>query len=420
MKLRVLWFVNIPLPAVSRKYGLKSTGSGHWLHTLAQNTIASQMISSLTIIHASPDYRQTGSFEDCGITYYTTPATIGEIAGNGWHRLMPRLAKLVKEVGPDVVDVHGTEYSFGRITQHINEPVVITIQGLIAQSREHPYGDLNLFQVLSRQTRTLRDLPAAYLTLRAHFLGRTRERNEAEIFKGNTHFIGRTQWDEAMARRLSPNLKRYSRAWRIERAGFYQAEWQVPKDDTMRLFSCARCNPQKGQHNLITLLHSLKDELPQIRLGLTVDSSQPGWPGYLFRQAKLLGVSDRVDFLGYLNEEAIIEQLRNCSIYVHPTFQDNGPNSIAEAMLIGTPIVASDIAGVSSMIEDKRSGLLYPAGDQKALASCVRALIKDQKMARTLGAEARTIAQTRHSPISVVEATLQAYVAAKNDKHRLS
>jgi glycosyltransferase involved in cell wall biosynthesis len=416
MSLRVLWLVNVPLPAVSRRLKLKPKGSGHWLQTLSQAIAANPSIGSLTIAHASHTYSQTDSFEEDGIAYFTIPASINEIAGKKWHRLILRLANLVETVRPDVVDVHGTEYSYGRITRYIDEPVLITVQGLMAQSREHPHGDLSLSQVLTRQTRTLKDLPAAYLTLRANSIGRVREQNEVEIFKENTHFIGRTDWDEAMTRRLSPFLKRYTRAWRIERAGFYNAEWRGPSDGSMRLFSCARCNPQKGQHNLIELLHSLKDEFPQLSLGLTVDPSQPGWPSYLLRLAKKLGVSDRVDFLGYLSEEGIIDQLKNCSIFVHPTYQDNGPNSVAEAMLVGTPIVAANIAGVSSMLTDRISGLLYPPGDQQALSSCVRTLLKDQTLAKGLAYEARRIAHIRHSPKAVVDATLEAYLAARYDK----
>ena len=59
----------------------------------------------------------------------------------------------------------------------------------------------------------------------------------------------------------------------------------------------------------------------------------------------------------------------SCTAYVHPSYIDNSPNSVCEAQVLGVPVVATDVGGVPSIVENGKTGWLVPANDPVATAS---------------------------------------------------
>src|SRR5665811_1561504 len=82
---------------------------------------------------------------------------------------------------------------------------------------------------------------------------------------------------------------------------------------------------------------------------------------------KKLGISDNIHFLGYLGDEEIIRELQAADLFVLPSFVEGIPVSAMEAMAIGVPVIATNIAGTSELIEDGKSGLLVRPSDSQAL-----------------------------------------------------
>jgi len=70
---------------------------------------------------------------------------------------------------------------------------------------------------------------------------------------------------------------------------------------------------------------------------------------------------------------------------VHPPISpDAMPTVIKEAMAVGTPVIASDLAGIPEMLDDGRCGVLVPPGDGAALAEAIAALLGDAERRRRL------------------------------------
>ena len=64
-----------------------------------------------------------------------------------------------------------------------------------------------------------------------------------------------------------------------------------------------------------------------------------------------------------------------------------------EAMACGTPVIASDVGGLSHLVRDGITGFHVPNGDHVALASTLARLLQDEVLRRTLGQQARNWAQ---------------------------
>lgn len=108
----------------------------------------------------------------------------------------------------------------------------------------------------------------------------------------------------------------------------------------------------------------------------------------LERLAGELGLSDRVEFLGELPPGAMPGFLASADLFVLPSFSEGRPNALLEAMAAGLPVVASAIGGVTELVDDGRTGQLFPPGDDSALAAVLRPLLKEVPARAKLGAAA--------------------------------
>lgn len=80
-----------------------------------------------------------------------------------------------------------------------------------------------------------------------------------------------------------------------------------------------------------------------------------------------------IAYCGPVNHDAVRETLAGYHCFVFPTeYKLEGfPAVLAEAMASGLPIIASDIAYNAEIVSNERGGLLFPAGDDEALAACI-------------------------------------------------
>jgi glycosyltransferase involved in cell wall biosynthesis len=110
-------------------------------------------------------------------------------------------------------------------------------------------------------------------------------------------------------------------------------------------------------------------------------------------EAERLGVADRVEFAGFVNEERKRELLRTCWAAVFPSPKEGWGISVMEAAACATPTVASDSPGLRESVIHEQTGLLHPHGDIPALAAALTRLASSPAEVARLGAGALTFAQ---------------------------
>jgi glycosyltransferase involved in cell wall biosynthesis len=150
--------------------------------------------------------------------------------------------------------------------------------------------------------------------------------------------------------------------------------YRTPKETVRRIFCAARLSPQKGHVFLIRAMKLLIDQGHELELRLAGDGIRKA---QLTNLAHELGISDRVNFLGFLSEDEVIHELQDCDLFVLPSFVEGLPVSAMEAMAIGVPVIATNIAGTGELVEDGRTGLLVRPSDSQALADAVVRMIND-------------------------------------------
>jgi len=95
----------------------------------------------------------------------------------------------------------------------------------------------------------------------------------------------------------------------------------------------------------------------------------------LEQQARELGITDRVAFLGPKLQPLVADWIAAADLLTLPSHAEGSPNVVVEALASGTPVVASRVGGVPDLVDDGVNGLLVPAGDAAALADALAAAL---------------------------------------------
>lgn len=117
------------------------------------------------------------------------------------------------------------------------------------------------------------------------------------------------------------------------------------------------------------------------------------------QHADLLGISDRVHFLGW--REDVDTVLAASVATVLFSAHEGLPRCVMESLALEVPVVGADIRGVRDLVGED-CGILVPPGDVAALAAAIDAVVLDPARGRTLGRNGRKKMTGRFSLPSVI------------------
>jgi len=103
--------------------------------------------------------------------------------------------------------------------------------------------------------------------------------------------------------------------------------------------------------------------------------------------ARELGIADNVEFLGYRKDAP--DLMRQMEILVMASEAEPWGRVVAEAMVAGAAVVATNAGGPREMIEHGVNGLLVPPGDVEEMTSAILRLIENPEFARKLAISGR-------------------------------
>jgi glycosyltransferase involved in cell wall biosynthesis len=121
-------------------------------------------------------------------------------------------------------------------------------------------------------------------------------------------------------------------------------------------------------------------------------------------------VGTRLNLLPPRPHAEILRSMRDHAFLCAPSTWDVFNLTVAEAMAVGTPVICSDAAGAEMLVDDKKSGYVFPSNDPDALAEC---LVTCQAMSnasrKLMGDSAKSTVERLMCPKLVAEKTLMSY-----------
>ncbi len=151
------------------------------------------------------------------------------------------------------------------------------------------------------------------------------------------------------------------------------------------VFSIGQLVPWKGFSSLIEATGSLRPEFPGIRLIIAGGGPQEE----MRKLAADAGFDPQTVFLGEIPNVILRDLLGASDVFALNTAYEGLSHALVEVMHAGVPIVTTPVGGNPELIEDRKTGLLVPFNDVKALAAAIRELLKDRSLAAKLASAAR-------------------------------
>jgi glycosyltransferase involved in cell wall biosynthesis len=150
-------------------------------------------------------------------------------------------------------------------------------------------------------------------------------------------------------------------------------QWGIPEDALVVLF-CAKLQPWKRPDDLLRAF--AKANVAGTYLVFAGDGSMRAG---LEAEAKELGISERTRFLGFVNQTGLPAVYRSADLFAMPSEYDPCPVVVCEAMLCGCPVILSDeVRGRFDLVNEGRTGFIYPCGNVDAMAKILAAILSDR------------------------------------------
>jgi glycosyltransferase involved in cell wall biosynthesis len=160
--------------------------------------------------------------------------------------------------------------------------------------------------------------------------------------------------------------------------------------------AAGRFSREKGHRFLLDAFAQLQHMLPgqPVELLLLGEGREDS---ALRAQARRLDIESRVCFAGFQPKPAAWMKLMNA--LVQPSLAEGMPNSVLEAMLLGVPVIATNVGGVPEVIDNGQTGLLVEPGNATVLAEAMKKLVRSAPLGQQLASEARRHVEGHFSPV---------------------
>lgn len=322
------------------------------------------------------------------------------------------LVKVIEDFKPDVIQVFGTEGVFSSVQKFTSTPVLVHLQGLI-NPYYNAYYPINqskwnfIFDINFLIDNILGKGPS--LTAKRLYNKALREK---ENFKDLKYVSGRTNWDCLVAKISNPNIN-YFHIEEVLRPIFYDNSLQIKKygeNEKIQIVSTISPTIYKGIDVILKSAKLLKNynkvSFTWKIIGLEAEDL---FVKHFEKNLKISHKDVNIEFIGIHKAEKFINQLTNSDIYIHPSYIDNSPNSVCEAQILGLPVIACNVGGLNTIIDEGKTGLLVPSNGTYEIVNYILDYSKNPVNFYKMGQKARIQALKRHDKQLILNNLIDTY-----------
>lgn len=357
--MKVLWITNILFPeAAAQLTGNKELkSSGGWMLGAAKGLLEQGNID-LYVATVSSQVNTLTKLQGKSITYFVIPLGKGNLRENKEYNTYWQ--KINSEVSPDIVHIHGTEYSHGYAYMLACgcDNVVVSIQGLKSAICDYYHYGITKSEIY--KTITLRDLLRGSIFQDQRSFKKS-AKYEIAMLKSAKHIIGRTSWDKERTWAINPNAN-YHFCNETLREEFYDGSvWDYKKCNKHTIFLSQAGYPIKGLHQVLRSMPIILRHYPDavIRVaGSDITRTErirdymhyTGYGKFINKLINKLNLRGKVIFTGNLNAAEMKSEYLSANVFICPSSIENSPNSLGEAQILGVPCIASYAGGIPDMM----------------------------------------------------------------------
>ncbi|UCE99390.1 MAG: glycosyltransferase family 4 protein [Planctomycetota bacterium] len=304
--------------------------------------------------------------------WFILPGTIyAVIVGRG------KLNKVIRRLKPDLVHYQGCAF----LASNCKVPHILTVHGIAEYD-------------------ALQNWKGAIRWLRWLVLKITEDYGRRRV----PHIIMLSKY----AQELLKEKIRAQKTWLIENPianSYFNVDWQF---EPGRILCCSRIMPLKNILGMIKAFIHIVQRFPHSRLRLA-GTPDTDYLRACKQEIESNNLQNRVRFLGNLSVKDVQFELSKANCLAIPSFQENAPLTVEEAMAVGVPVVGAKVGGIPDMVENEKTGFLVDPNDTKSICQAISKILSDETLARSMGHRAEMVAKKRFMASVICEQTLGAY-----------
>ena len=388
--MKILWLVNIIMPELAERLGQKPSVFGGWLSG-AMDAVRNSG-HSLTIVTNKEQSKNAGVYDVNGIRYYITSATNDA-------SMRTAFREILTAEKPDIVHLYGTEFTQTWAMAQETDPnrTLVSVQGLVSYCAIHAYGGVP--ERICRDTclhRILRKLNKGGTSIelqRQSFIARSD--SEIKTLSRVNYVNGGTAWGDGCTKLIQPEVQ-LLQCGLILRESFYGPEcWRYDECEKHSLFTLYSY-PIKGFDMFLKALKYVVQQYPDTKVYVAgsrclyrdyhgikkrILDLAPDYDWYIQGLIEKYKLKNHLVFCGYLSEQQVRERNLKANVFVSASAIDNHSTMLGEAMISGTPSIASCVGGMQEMIDHGKDGFLYPFNEPYMMAYYISRLFEDRTLA---------------------------------------
>ncbi|MCI5060975.1 MAG: glycosyltransferase family 4 protein [Alphaproteobacteria bacterium] len=358
-----------------------------WSHRLplAQAIMDKGWDLHLAATHSTQDQK----VKDIGLNPHELPVLGGALHLLSHFLLLWHLAKLIREVKPDMIHVITIRYAFytGLVTRFMGyKPVIFTVAGLGS-----------LYTAPGLKMKLLRGIVIPLLRFafggKDKFIIFQNPDDQAKMLE--THIV--TQDNSVIIRGSGVDIKKFAFQPYIDKSG------ELP----IVLFA-SRLLREKGITDFIEAGEILKKRGVKVRM-IVAGNIYPDNPRSLTQEEMdAAHASGAIEWVG--QHDNMPELMARSKMMVLPSYYGEGvPKVLLEAAAIGRPIITCDAPGCRETVEHGVNGYLVPPQDPEILADTIEGLVQDTAKCQEFGKEGRARVEKDFNTDVVVQKTMDVY-----------
>lgn len=419
-EMKILWLVNVVLPVISKEIGERINPRGGWLINFSQQFQNNENYDLFVLFPFTGKKPVDGIVDN--LEYYGFIRKYKDPTKYDKH-LEDEFIKVIKDYRPDIIHIWGTEYPHTLALVNaakiagLNKRVVVSIQGLVSRIAEHYLTGIPC-DIRSRST--IYNIYKRKYNLKVEknsFI--KRGEFEIEALKNVKHIIGRTAWDKACCYQINPDAE-YHFCNDSLRDSFYSNHWRLEDCSKYSIFMSQGQYPIKGLHFVLKAMPQILKNFPNTKLIIAgrdiikretfVDRlKMDSYARYILSIIKKHNLEDHVFFKGPLDETQMVKQYLSAHVFVSPSTIENSPNSVGEAMILGVPVISSNVGGVEDLLVNKSEGFLYQYDSPLMLAYYVNRIFSDNSIVKKFSQNAKEHALKTHDRAINIKTLLGIY-----------
>ena len=394
--MKILWIVNTPLGSLGeRLYGERNNGV--WMDALMLSF--AEYNEHQLVIATTATISETIRIEESGVTFYALPDQPPMLFNENQSSNIKVWQKLIDDEKPELIQVWGTEFTHGLCALRLAKgiPSVIYMQGYLGSIARHYLAGMTHDEL--KKSVTFRDIIKRDSIVQQQKKYYASTAKEKEMFELSGNVICENDWCENSIRSIVPDINVYRCPLSINQV-FTQYSWDINNAEPHTVICNASGYPLKGLHMLLRAVSLLKKKYPDIKLRVpgaevTSDGSiqwllrKRGYTKFIEQLIKELDLEENIVWLGALLQDKLAEQYEKARVFVLCSAIENHSSSLKEAMMVGTPSVASSVGGVPEYVTHGENGFLYRFEEYDILASYISKLFDDDALANRISENAK-------------------------------